>query len=88
MEIVGIFYGKFRIYYVYLVYFMTFGNLVIIWYILPRFGILCQQNLATLFTAATRLAASSQQEQSLCFDRWSLCLGREASALAEEAQLW
>jgi hypothetical protein len=32
----GTFYGH-------LVYFMAFGNLVVIWYIFPRFGILCQK---------------------------------------------
>jgi hypothetical protein len=25
-----------------------FGNVAVIWYIFPRFGILCQKNLATL----------------------------------------
>jgi hypothetical protein len=28
----------------------AFGNLVAIWYIFPRFGILCQVNLATVVT--------------------------------------
>jgi hypothetical protein len=28
--------------------FWPLGNLMVIWYIFPRFGILCQKNLATL----------------------------------------
>jgi hypothetical protein len=33
---------SFGIFYGHLVYFMAIGNVVVIWYIFRRFGILCQ----------------------------------------------
>jgi hypothetical protein len=52
----GIFYGhleyftviwnilrSFGIFYGHLVYIWPFGNVVVIWYIIPRFGLLCQE---------------------------------------------
>jgi hypothetical protein len=42
MEIAGIFYGHLEYYMAICDIFWPFGNVVVIWYILPCFGILCQ----------------------------------------------
>jgi hypothetical protein len=48
MEKVGIFFGYLE--YITAIWNILWllGNLVTIWYIFPRFGILCKENLATL----------------------------------------
>jgi hypothetical protein len=44
MENVGIFYGHLEQFTaIYLVYFRSFGNVVIVWYIFHHFGILCRE---------------------------------------------
>jgi hypothetical protein len=48
MENAGIFYGHWEYFTVIWYILWLFGNVVVIWYIFPRFGILCQKNLATL----------------------------------------
>jgi hypothetical protein len=42
MENAGIFYGHLE-YFSHLVILWPFGNVVVIWYIFPCFGILCQE---------------------------------------------
>jgi hypothetical protein len=43
MEIAGIFYGHLEYFTVIWYVLWVFGNVVVIWYIFPRFGILCQE---------------------------------------------
>jgi hypothetical protein len=43
MENAGIFYGNLQYFTVIWCILWPFGNFVVIWYIFPRFGILCQE---------------------------------------------
>jgi hypothetical protein len=45
MEKFGILSGQFGSYYFHLLYFKAVGNLVAVWYLFPRFGILCQEQI-------------------------------------------
>jgi hypothetical protein len=55
MENVGILCGHLEYFTVICCLLWPFGNVVVIRYIFPRFGILCQENLATLFVTSDQI---------------------------------